>query len=97
MKRTINDIVLKVSFCYSMSDWFGEGREAFICILQTKLQIINKHWHILHIDSSFKEIFNNLQLMIVFRKKTSLKQFIGTNTVRNNQKCIAPTQTTTTG
>ena len=34
--------------------------------------------------------------MIAFRKNTSLKQLIGTNTIRNNQKCITPTQTTTT-
>ena len=35
-------------------------------------EIINKHWHILSIDSTFKEIFNNLQPMIAFRKNTSL-------------------------
>ena len=57
--------------------------------------IINKHWHILNIDSSFKEIFNSLQLMVVFRKSTSLKQLIGTNTIRNNQIFLTLTQTTT--
>ena len=35
--------------------------------------------------------------MIAFCKNTSLKQVIGTNTIRNNQKFIMPTQTTTTG
>ena len=35
--------------------------------------------------------------MIAFRKNTSLKQLIGTNTIRNNQKCLTPMQTTTTG
>ena len=57
--------------------------------------IIYKLWHILNIDSSFKEIFNSFQLMIVFRRSTSLKQLIGTNTIRNNQKFLTLTQTTT--
>ena len=35
--------------------------------------------------------------MIGFRKNTSLKQLIGTNTIRNNQKFLTPTQTTTAG
>ena len=35
--------------------------------------------------------------MIAFRKNTSLKQLIGTNTIRNNEKFLTPTQTTTTG
>ena len=46
-------------------------------------EIINKHWHILSTDSSFKEIFNIIQPMIAFRKNTSLKQRIITNTIRN--------------
>ena len=48
-------------------------------------KIIKRHWHILSIDSSFKEIFNNLQTMIAFHKNTSLKQLRRTNTIRNNQ------------
>ena len=35
--------------------------------------------------------------MIAFRKNTSLKQLIGTNTIKNNQKFLTPMQTTTTG
>ena len=66
-------------------------------VLPNIKEIINKHWHILNIDSSFKEIFNSSQLMIAFRKNTSLKQLIGTNTIRNNQKFLTPTQTTTAG
>ena len=66
-------------------------------VLPNIKEIINKHWDILNIDSSFKEIFNSLQLMIAFRKNTSLKQLIGTNTIRNNQKFLTPTQTTTAG
>ena len=57
----------------------------------------NKHWHTLSINSSFKEILNNLQPMIVFRKNKSLKQLIGINTIRNNQKFLTPTQITTAG
>ena len=66
-------------------------------VLPNIKEIINKHWHILSIDSTFKEIFYNLQPIIAFRKNTSLKQLIGTNTIRNNQKFLTPTQTTITG
>ena len=66
-------------------------------VLQNVKEIINKHWHILKIDSNFKEIFNSSQLTIAFRKNTSFKQLIGTNTTRNNQKFLTPTQTTTAG
>ena len=66
-------------------------------VLPNIKEIINKHRHILNINSSFKEIFNSAQLMITFRKNTSLKQLTGTNTIRNNQKFLAPTQTTTAG
>ena len=60
-------------------------------------EIINKHWNVLNIDNSFKEIFNSSQLTIAFHKNTSLKQLIRTNTIRNNQKFLTPTQTTTAG
>ena len=33
--------------------------------------------------------------MIAFHKSTNLKQLIGTNTIRNNQKFLTPTQTAT--
>ena len=66
-------------------------------VLPNIKEITNKHWHILRIDSSFKEILNNLQPMIAFGKNTTVKQLIGTNTIRNNQKFFTPTQTTTTG
>ena len=36
-------------------------------------EIINKHWPMLNIDSSFKEICNSSQLVIAFSKNTSLK------------------------
>ena len=42
-------------------------------VLPNIKEITNKHWHILNIDSSFKKIFNSLQLMIAFGKNTSLK------------------------
>ena len=40
----------------------------------------------MNIDGKFKEIFSSSQLMIAFRKNKNLKQLIGTNTIRNNQK-----------
>ena len=50
-------------------------------VLPNIKEIISKPWHILNIDSSFKEIFNSSQLMIFFRKNTNLKQLVGTNTL----------------
>ena len=47
-------------------------------VLPNIKEVINKHWHILSIDSSCKEIFNNLQPMIAIRKNINLKQLIGT-------------------
>ena len=35
-------------------------------VLPNIKEIINKHWHILNIDSRFKEIFNSSQLIIAF-------------------------------
>ena len=66
-------------------------------VLPNIKEIINKHWFILSIDSSFNEISNNLLPMIAFRKNTILELLIGTNTIRNNQKFLTPTETTTTG
>ena len=60
-------------------------------------EILNKHWHILSINSSFTKTLNNIQPMLAFCKNACLKQLIGTNTIRNNQKLTAPTQTATTG
>ena len=59
--------------------------------------MIKKHWHILNIDRSFKEILNSSQLMIAFWKSTSLKQLKQTNTIRNNQNFRTSTQSTTAG
>ena len=47
--------------------------------------IITKHWHILQANQSCKETFSTLPI-IAFRKGTSLKQIIGTNTIHNNEK-----------
>ena len=49
--------------------------------------IITKHWHILQASQSFKETFSTHPI-IAFRKGTSLKQIIGTNTIHNNEKLI---------
>ena len=64
-------------------------------VLPNIKEIINKHWHILSIDSRFKEILNNLQPMIAFCKNASLKQIIGTNTIKNNQEFLTLLQTNT--
>ena len=49
--------------------------------------ILTKHWHILEANQSCKKTFSTLPI-IDFRKGTSLKQLIGTNTIHNNEKLI---------
>ena len=58
-------------------------------------KVTKKHRHILSINSSFKETFNNIRPMIAFLKRVFLKQPIGTNTIKNNEKFLTPTKTTT--
>ena len=53
-----------------------KSKLAYILVLLNKKEIINRHQHMLSVNSSFKEIFNNIQPMIAFRKKTSLKQLV---------------------
>ena len=48
--------------------------------------ILTKHWHILQVNQSRKKTFSKLP--ITFRKCTSLKQIIGTNTIHNKQKLV---------
>ena len=55
---------------------YCKSKLAYILVLLNKKEIINKHQHMLSVNSSFKEIFNNIQPMIAFRKKTSLKQLV---------------------
>ena len=50
-------------------------------------KIINKHWHILSINKTFGNVFK-APPVIAFRKNTSLRQIIGTNTIRGNQKLL---------
>ena len=45
-------------------------------LLNNKQKIISKHWHILSINSSFKELFNNIQPMIAFLWGGGQKIFI---------------------
>ena len=47
--------------------------------------ILTKHWHILQANQSSKKSFSMLPI-IAFRKGTSVKQIIGTNTIHNNEK-----------
>ena len=49
--------------------------------------LITKHWHILQANQSRKETFSMLPITS-FRKTTSLKQIIGTNTIHNNEKLV---------
>ena len=44
-------------------------------------EIINKHWHILNINNTVRNVFK-ATLVIAFRINTSLRQIIGTNTIR---------------
>ena len=64
-------------------------------VLPNIKEITNKHWHILSIDSSFKEILNNLLPMIAFRKNTSVKQ-TNRNKHNKNQPKISHTYTNKT-
>ena len=57
-------------------------------------KIINKHWHILNINNTFGNVFK-APPVITFRKNTSLRQIIGTNTIRDNQKLLNAKQNVT--
>ena len=46
--------------------------------------MINKHWHILGINNTFGNVVKATPV-IAFRKNTSLRQIIGTNTVRHQK------------
>ena len=48
---------------------------------------LTKYWHILQANQYCKKTFSTLPI-IAFRKGTSLKQIIGTNTIHNNEKLI---------
>ena len=49
--------------------------------------ILTKHWHILQAKQSCKKTFSTLPI-VAFRKGTSLKQIIGTNTIHSNERRI---------
>ena len=70
----------------NMPDFSGCCDKVTITLPNLK-DIIIKHWHILQADQSYKETFSMLPI-IAFRKGTSLKQIIGTNTIHNNEKLI---------
>ena len=50
-------------------------------------EIINKHWHVLDINNTFGNVFKATPVL-AFRKNTSLRQIIGTNTINHNQKLL---------
>ena len=49
--------------------------------------IVNKHWHVLQVNSELKERFQSSPI-IAFRKNKNLKQIIGSNTIKHNKKLI---------
>ena len=57
-------------------------------------KIINKHWHILNINNTFGNVFKATPA-ITFRKNTSLRQIIGTNTIGGKQKRLNTRQNVT--
>ena len=59
-------------------------------------EIINKHWHILNINNTFRNVFKATPA-IAFRKNTSLRQIIGTNAIRHHQKLMKVKQNVTKG
>ena len=59
-------------------------------------EIINKHRHILNINNTFGNVFK-ATTVIAFLKNTSLKQIIGTTTIRHNQKLLKVKQNATKG
>ena len=69
-----------------------KSKLAYILVLLNKKEIRNKHQHMLSVSSSFKEIFNNIQPMIAFRKKTSLKQLVEKKK-KSNQGFFTPART----
>ena len=54
-------------------------------ILPNSTKFINKHWHILDISNKFGNVFKATPIT-AFRKNTSLRQIIGSNTISHNQK-----------
>ena len=59
-------------------------------------EIINKHWHILNINNTFGDVSRGTPVT-TFRKNTSLRQIIGTNTFSHNQKLLKVKQNVTKG
>ena len=57
-------------------------------------EIINMHWHILNINNTFGDVFKAAPIM-AFHKNTLLRQIIGTDTIRNNQKLLKIKQNAT--
>ena len=57
-------------------------------------EIVNKHWHMLNIRSTFRNV-SKATPVIAFHKNTSLSQIIGTNTISHNQKLLKVKQNVT--
>ena len=49
--------------------------------------ILEKHWHILNVNSELKKVFQN-KPPLAFRKNKNLRQLIGGNTTEKNKKLL---------
>ena len=54
------------------------------------------HWHILNINNTFGDVFKAAPVM-AFHKNALLRQIIGTDTIKNNQKLLKIKQNATKG
>ena len=57
-------------------------------------EIVMKHWHLLHVNPSLAEIFQNPPILVFCRNK-NLRDIIGTKLIENGKvkrKCTNKTQ-----
>ena len=74
----------------------NEMKTYYVPTLPNIREMINKYWHILNINNAFGAVFKATP-DIAFRKNTSLRQIIGTNTIKHNQKLLNVKQNATKG
>ena len=52
--------------------------------LQNVQSILQKHWHVLHIQPELKKVFKESPT-IAFRKRINIKQIFGGNAIQHNK------------
>ena len=57
-------------------------------------ELTNKHWHILNINNTVANVFKATPF-VAYRKNTSLRQIIDTDTISHNQKLLKVKQNVT--